>query len=105
MTNDERKEWAEIVEAWAKWVKGQGPVIQHTDWDTTRTPHGWKAWTSSEFLDRRLGDSWRVKPAKRFARFYRIGEGTGYAIKREHDPDPELREGQRYFGDWQEIPE
>ena len=62
-------------------------------------------WTSREFLDRRLGVSWRVKPATRFARFYKIGEATGYAIKREHDPEPALREGQKYFGEWQEIPE
>jgi len=97
MTNDD---WKLIAKAWADWVNGEGPPVQGR-----YVEEDWRDWTKEGFINREQCHEWRVKPAKRLARFYRIGEGTGYAIKREHDPDPELKEGQRYFGEWQEIPE
>jgi hypothetical protein len=106
MTSDEREEWAEIVEAWAKWIKGQGPIVQHTDWDTARLPSGWKNWTSRDFLDRRLGESWRVKPTPSMARMYLDGSGVLWVSRRrEDDPPMPLHDGEQWVGEWREIPE
>jgi hypothetical protein len=98
------EQWADIVEAWAKWVRGDAPRVQGRRFDGGFDSK-WEDWVSPYELNKFKFDEWRIKPDVRVARMYASGYSVHIARKRQDDPEPSLCDGESWLGPWQEVPE
>lgn len=98
------EQWADIVEAWAKWVRGDAPRVQGRRFNGG-SGSKWEDWDFKTCLDRLQFDEWRIKPSVRLARMYVSGYSVLISRKRQDDPEPRLCDGESWLGPWQEVPE
>jgi hypothetical protein len=102
-------EWAEIVEAWAKWVRGDGPYVQY------KVGSKWYDWTAPNGIDRwHIADGnheWRIKPQPiRSRQVYRTSDDhrlnpASVVIWFPGQNEPKPPTGWAWLGDWLEVPE